>query len=325
MALSRSADSQFRQLVDLLAFDETATPEEQIARLIHLQRSLDPENEFELILSWLGKCRLVHKLGQEQLPLSSPDEFRVPDLLAVFENESTLVPVLIEVKTSEPPDPSTLDLGKLSFSAKYAAYAKLLNLPLLIAWRHRGIWALFEARHAQLAEKNHKLSFDVAMKENLLSVLAGDFSYQLAPGTKMQMHIRKLTQPDSAGGFTGTITKAEFLGPSDRSLPEIPYLFWMFHFWPTGVETFDEGNTVIQSFVIPETRQSEFASRTLTHIVHAIGQYQRSSINWGSIVHDIKHLAHDKGSFRAAVVEGAGHGVITNFFKVVPNTPPAFL
>jgi hypothetical protein len=63
MPLSRNADSQIRQLVDLLALDKTATPEEQIARLIHLQSSLDPENEFELVLSWLGNCRLIHKLG----------------------------------------------------------------------------------------------------------------------------------------------------------------------------------------------------------------------------------------------------------------------
>jgi len=129
------------------------------------------------------------------------------------------------------------------------------------------------------------------MKENLLGVLAGDFSYHLAPGTKIQMHIRKLTQPDPAGNFEGQITKVQYLDPGDQPLPEIRYLFWMFNFWPNETEIADRADTVIHSFVISDTGQAEFASRTLSHIVHVMGQFRRSRVNWGSIVHDLKHFA----------------------------------
>jgi hypothetical protein len=116
----------------------------------------------------------------------------------------------------------------------------------------------------------------------------------------------------------GEITKVQFLDPSDRPLPEIRYLFWMFDFWPNEVEIFDDGDAVIQSFVISDTRQAELASRTLGHIVHAIGRFQHSRVNRGSIVHDMKHLAHDKSIFHAAVAEAATHGLITNIMRLVP-------
>jgi hypothetical protein len=98
--------------------------------------------------------------------------------------------LLIEVKTTEPSDPTTLDLGTLSVNRKYLPYAELLGLPMLVAWTNRGLWTLFEMRHAQLAEVNYKIDFATAMKENLLSMLGGDFSYRLAPGTRIRMRIR---------------------------------------------------------------------------------------------------------------------------------------
>jgi hypothetical protein len=209
MRFPRDKESLIRQLVDVLLPNE---PKEAILkRLEQLQRGLEPENEFALILSWLGKCRLVHKLAQEQLPLNSSDSYRVPDLLAVFEHEGKLIPVLIEVKTTELSGPTTPRLGTLSLSPKYLAYSELLGLPMLAAWRHRGLWTLFEMRHAQLATVNYKIDFGTALKESLLGMLAGDFSYRLAPGTRIRMRIRKLTQPDpETGGFEGEVLDLHF-------------------------------------------------------------------------------------------------------------------
>jgi hypothetical protein len=100
----------------------------------------------------------------------------------------------------------------------------------------------------------------------------------------------------------------------------------MFNFWPNDVEISDDGDTVIQSFVISDTGPlAEFASRTLGRVVHAGGQLRQSKVNWGSIVHDMKHLAHDKGSFHAAVAEAAKYGVITDIMTLVPHTRPTFL
>ncbi len=326
MTFSRDDESLLRQLIEVLPLADERKPEAVLSRLEQLQSRLDPENEFAMILSWLGKCRLVHKLGQEQLPLKSPNEYRVPDLLAAFEYEGTIVPVLIEVKTTEPPDPTTLDIGTLSLNRKYLPYAELVGLPMLIAWRYRGFWTLFEMQHAKLKEVNYGIDFSCAGERNLLGVLAGDFSYRLAPGTRIQMRIRKLTKPDpETGGFRGRIHDSHFENPSGNRIPDVPHLLSLFMFWDNEVEEFDDGDDIVQSFVVSDTGCAEFASRTLGQIVHASARLRRSLVSWRSVVHDAKHLAHDSGRLRALVAEGAKHGVITNVMRTFPSSAPSFL
>jgi hypothetical protein len=327
MRFHRNKESLIRQLLDVLLLVDESTPEGAILeRLEQLQRGLEPENEFALILSWLGKCRLVHKLGQEQLPLNSSYAYRVPDLLAVFEHEGKLIPVLIEVKTTEPSDPTTLELGTLTLNWKYLAYAELLGLPMLVAWKHRGLWTLFEMRHAQLATVNYKIDFGSALKENLLGMLAGDFSYHLAPGTEIRMRIRKLTQPDpETDDFEGEVLDVHFANPAGEPIPSIRHLWSLFMFWDNEAEVVDEGDDVVQRFVVPDVRQAEFASRTLSQIVHAFAGLQGSQVSWRSIVHDTEHLAHDTGRMRALVEEGARYGVITDIWNLRPRSSPSFL
>src|ERR1700720_3012437 len=97
----RSTAGQLRFLLDALpALGVTDDLTTLLGELTSLHRNLEPEHEFALILSWLGNCRLIHKLGQEQLPLSSIDQYRVPDLLVVFDYDDRPLPVLIEVKTT---------------------------------------------------------------------------------------------------------------------------------------------------------------------------------------------------------------------------------
>jgi hypothetical protein len=325
MPLPRNTESVVRQLFDLLPLGDL-TPEALIARLQQLHRGLEPENEFALMLAWLGKFRLVHKLGQEQLPLNSIDTYKVPDFLAAFEHEGKVIPVLIEVKTTEPSDSATLDLGTLSLNRKYLPYAELLGLPMLVAWRHRGLWTLFEMRHAQLATVNYKIDFGTAMRENLLGVLAGDFSSRLAPGTRIRMRIRKLTHPDSeTGGFEGEVTNVQIVNPVGEPIPEIPHLSSLFLFWEHEVELVDEGDDIVQSFVVPDVGTAEIASRTLSRIVHAFAGLNDTQVNWHSIIHDAGHLAHNTGNLRSLVAAGARHGVITNRLNFRPQSAPSFL
>jgi hypothetical protein len=326
MPFNRNQESLIRQLIDVLPLIDEPTPEAVLERVEQLQRGLEPENEFALILSWLGRCRLVHKLGQEQLPLNSSDSYRVPDLLAVFEYNGNPIPVLIEVKTTEPSDPASLEFGTLRLNQKYLAYAALLGIPMLIAWRHRGFWTLFEMRHAQLAVVNYKIDFDDALKENLLGMLAGDFSYRLAPGTRFRMRIHKLTQPDpETGDFRGKVLDAQFANPSGEPIPNIRHLWSLFMFWENEVELVDEGSDVVQSFVVPDIKRAEFASRTLSQVVHAFAGLRGSQVSWRAIIHDSEHLAHDTGRMRALVEEGARHGIITDIWNLYPQSSPSFL
>jgi hypothetical protein len=294
-------------------------------RLKQLQRGLEPEDEFALLLSWLGKCNLVHKLGQEQLPLSSTDIYRVPDLLAVFDHNGRPVPALIEVKKTDPSDPMSLQEGTLSLKPGYLEYAETVGLPMLIAWKHRTFWALFEMRHAELADVNYKIGFSRAMQENLLGLLAGDFSYSVVPGTAIRMRIKKLTKPDEKGGFEGRIEDTYFVNSVGSRIPDIPHLASLFFFWENDVEQVDEGDAIVQSFVIPDIQHGEFASRTLGKLTHAFAALQETGVNWRAITHDTEHWAHERGQLRAVIEAGAKFGVITHIFRMVPQHRPAFL
>ncbi|MDE0330692.1 MAG: restriction endonuclease [Nitrospinae bacterium] len=132
----------------------------------------------------MGKALLVHKLDQQQVPLKSRDTYQVPDVLVQFENAG---PLLIEVKSKAK---QTLSF-KPDYLQRLYAYAELVNMPLLIAWRYHGIWVLFEARHFKKAHKNFNIRFSDAMRENLLGVLAGDVSYKIAPGAGIRFRFKK--------------------------------------------------------------------------------------------------------------------------------------
>ena len=124
-----------------------AKPDDVAARVKRLEVGLPAEDELSAVFSWLGRCRLVHKLDQLQTPSSSKNVWRVPDLLAVFEYDGRTIPVLIEVKTSKKPQLS----WRPEFRDALRRYAELLGLPLLIAWRYQSIWTLFEASHLRIA------------------------------------------------------------------------------------------------------------------------------------------------------------------------------
>lgn len=75
---------------------------EIVQRIRGLQRGLPAEDELAVILHWLGRCRMIHKLDQaSQYPKSTKADFVVPDLLALFEHEGGMLPVLLEVKRTQ--------------------------------------------------------------------------------------------------------------------------------------------------------------------------------------------------------------------------------
>src|SRR5262245_11097826 len=127
---------------------EISDPAELLNRIKMLEAGLPAEDEFITLVNWLGRCKLIHKLDQEQYPLTSKDLYQVPDLFAVFERDGGLVPVLVEVKTSK----KNLS-WKPSYLERLKRYSDLLHLPLLIACKLRledgdrglAFWLLFDA------------------------------------------------------------------------------------------------------------------------------------------------------------------------------------
>jgi len=175
-------DRLIQEVLTELGWD--AEPGKIAENVRRLDLGLPSEDQFIATCSWLGKALLIHKLDQQQAPLKSRDTYRVPDVLVQFENAG---PLLIEVKSKAK--------QTLSFTPDYLerlyAYAELVNMPLLIAWKYRGIWVLFEARHFKKARKNFNIRFSDAMRENLLGVLAGDVSYKIAPGAGIRFRCKK--------------------------------------------------------------------------------------------------------------------------------------
>lgn len=165
------------------AADATAVAE----RVRRLDLGLPVEDEFAVVCSWLGNCRLLHKLDQQQVPVSSKQEFQVPDLLARFSTQNGKSPVLIEVKSKQE--------RRLSLRPEYLQrlqnYADMVGMPLLIAWKFHSLWTLFEVKHLTKAEKNFNISFEKASQESLMGVLAGDVAYKIGAGAGIHLRLRK--------------------------------------------------------------------------------------------------------------------------------------
>src|ERR1051326_1700704 len=92
---------------------------------------LNPEKEFFALVSWLGRCACINSIEDLPMPVVpsvSKPEFRPADFLSVSRHGGKLLPVLIEVKTT--------DDDKLVWTEPYLTslqrFAGLLRLPLLV-------------------------------------------------------------------------------------------------------------------------------------------------------------------------------------------------
>lgn len=144
--------------------------ESLLTRIHAIRRGLLPEHEFFAILSWLGQCATIHRLDQTPLPIENSANLRAPDFLVFANYEGRVVPMLIECK-------ATAD-NKLEWSEKYLNslkdFASVLNLPLLLAWKWNNMWLVVDSSHFEKKVTGFHLDYDVALKENLMSLLFGN-------------------------------------------------------------------------------------------------------------------------------------------------------
>lgn len=177
-----------RLIQDVLAelgYDaDAAAVAEQVRRL---DIGLPVEDEFSVVCAWLGKCQILHKLDQHQVPKASKQEFQVPDLLARFSTQTSKTAVLIEVKSKN----DKLLSFKPDYLKRLQNYADLVGMPLLVAWKFHSVWMLFEVRHMKKAAKNFNITLNTALQENLLGILAGDVAYKIGAGAGIHLRFRK--------------------------------------------------------------------------------------------------------------------------------------
>ena len=145
-----------------------------VRRVQHVEYGLSAEIEFGALLRWLGACPFVHRLSEDLFRNPTRSEWQVPDLFAVFQNGNLTCTAMIEVKTTSN---HTLRL-KTNYLARLQAYAELTSQPLLLAWRPRdiGFWILVDPCHAKrINDDTLELNFESAVKNDLMSIIAGDF------------------------------------------------------------------------------------------------------------------------------------------------------
>jgi len=295
-------------------------------QLAQLNRGLPQEDEFAVVCTWLGRCKLVHKLDQTQAPTASTETFQVPDLLAVFEYQSQIIPVLVEVKTST--------AQTLSFRPDYRdrllSYAETLRLPMLIAWKHHSLWSLFDIKHMKIAEKNYNITLGKAMSESLLSILAGDFSYTLPRGAGVHLRMKKQELVSTVKNeneihqewrmVVDDVYHSDREGHERRDLStDVQTLFFVNNL----VETQEHTPTHVHWHFTVEDDENKFAHMALSGLLNwYIGSGE--SLNWREVVGRTTPVPGVR-DFSETVQRALDDGVVNYIFHFQPQTTPPFL
>ena len=282
-----------------------------------LEAGLPAEDELSVIFHWLGQCRLVHKLDQFPYPPGVWEQYRVPDVLAVFDVGGRHYPVLIEVKTCID---KTLS-WRPDYLSSLQRYASLLNLPLLVAWKHRSFWTLFEAKHLRLVTTNLNISFVDAMKQNLLGILAGDFSFSFRVGTGMHIRTRKLKE--TTEGFEGVIEEAYFSNADGHRHVGGSGLLQFFLCIDQEPSVVENDTELLQSFVISTDQLAEFAHRAMVTMLSTFTELQQT-FSWRQILMQ-NRLPHLSGGPQQAAKNALDAGFLEYVLIPQPQTRPEFL
>lgn len=288
-----------------------------VERIRGLQRGLPAEDQLSVILHWLGRCKLVHKLDQAQYPSASRRQFRVPDLLAVFEHGSQDIPVLIEVKASK--------TSRLKWSRSYLqalqAYSQLVGIPLLVAWKFATLWCLFEPQHFKQATTGFHANFLEVMPHSLMSQLAGDFSFALRPGVGLHLRIRK-ERPDGAKGWYGRVERAYITDGEGRKRGSAPGLLPLLACFPNYAEQKETRTRFLQSYVVPDGNPAEFAHRCLGYLIAVFGG-RTKPMTWrgyidGAVLPEVTANFHD-------TISALGPSYVKHIYRIKPQEPASFL
>jgi Holliday junction resolvase len=292
-----------------------------IDRIKRLELGIPAEDEIAFILSWLGKCIIIHKLDQKQYPPESGESFQVPDLFACFVKDDVRVPLLIEVKSSNKKKLS----WKESYFNKLKSYSSLVGLPIIVAWKFYRIWLLVDIDCFKKAITNYHLTFEEAMKHNLLSHLAGDFVYKMEPNVGLHFHLKKENLVSSEQidpsyreeKWQVRIEQASFVNSGGKELSTLHAGLWPLFISaePVSEERF-ERDIIHQSFVIPEDSGMHFAHSALP-ILLTFFMDTEEKIHWRKHLNDHKFPVHFKTFY-----EAASEGLKDNFVRYVIHQQP---
>ncbi|MGC9659203.1 UNVERIFIED_CONTAM: hypothetical protein KWE07_08590 [Acinetobacter pittii] len=313
-----------QEVLAQLGYDlDSDTVAEHVRRL---DIGLPVEDEFSVVCAWLGKCQLLHKLDQQQVPVTSKQRFQVPDLLAKFSTQTNKSPVLIEVKSKKG--------NVLSFKPDYLErlkrYADLVSMPLLIAWKFHNFWLLFEARHMKKFNKNFNITFETAMKENLIGELAGDIAYKIGEGAGLHFWLdqqgllsvekekNKQTELDTIEFENVYFTNYEKMQILDLE-SDIKSLFAT---WDL-VEKIEQINSRTYLHYIAEKEGLQFTHMALVRLLNAENPHEIRP-HWRSLLHKEKVIS-SVTDFSSALNKALDQKIVSYIFNIRPQNIPEFL
>ena len=296
---------------------------EQVRRL---DIGLPLEDEFSVICAWLGKCQLLHKLDQQQVPIKSKEEFQVPDLLAKFSTQKNTSPVLIEVKSKKD--------SVLSFRPDYMRrlqnYAELVGMPLLIAWKYHSLWMLFEAKHMTKAKRNFNISLNTASRENLLGTLLGDVAYKIGIGAGIHLRFRKDKLVESTESQEGRkeqwhmtiddVSFSDYNGEHRKKLDsEVQSLFATWHL----EEEQEHSDTHIHFRFLAGDQGIQFSHTALVRLLNW-QEPNKDRPHWRGLLRQDKVTANVE-NFSSALHTALDQKIVSHIFYFHPHTVPHFL
>lgn len=307
----------------------SANPDLIIRKIRQHELGLPAEDEFMMILSWLGKCQLVHKIDQLQLPPSSVSSYKIPDLFAVFNYSDKQIKTLIEVKATE----THRLVWRDDYFKSKQKYADLLGIPLLIAWKLKkmDVWFLFDSRLLSKKMKNYKIDFELAAKNNLMGILAGDFIVILRKGVGLNFKFRKIRKEkteQTSDGQTETwlmrIEDAFFTNGEGQKMTTFGAGLWaLFIASPIEEKQSFSDDYVNQSWVLRQDDSMQWAHKILS-IMFEFRQRPEKQIDWQAIIRDYK-IPIEFQKVRQAANEGIKLKVVQLILDQQPQIIPDFL
>ncbi len=292
------------------------------ARILGIQKGLSAEAEFAATVTWLGNCDAIFRIETNPTTIRAGSGLRAPDFIAFPSVKGRATPVLIEVKARAH--------EHLKWSEKYLSsltgFAKLLNLPLLVAWKYKGLWLLVDHSHFDKNVTAFRLTIQKAVKEDLMSLLFRDLRVALNP--KLQMYIDfeilDATVPAAEDAvpdeFDAKIVNVGYAHEGIRLERNKREYFYLQLSAPDEVQLVRNGERRVRQIFRPTENTLFSLSRALITEL-SLG---RDKPDW----HDLLRRGSFPGSgtnYRRLLPEAVEDGVVLRWFDIEPSTTPSFL
>lgn len=290
-------------------------------KIQRIHKGLSAEHEFAAIASWLGKCSLLSHLDDV---LHTSGTYRTPDFLVVVNYEGREVPFLVEAKSE--------DTDTLRWSGNYMdslrAFADLMNLPLLLAWKRGGLWVLADSTLFSKKVTAYHLSFEDAIKNSLMSTLFGNVWIKFAEKFRLELTMRIqddvdfTKEPLPEGNYRFLIEDAGLWGSKGRLNAEQGKDLWWFLVTAASETRFDRVDDVAtQQFIAGSDSMFNLSDVLLAQLRWNKGDEEM--IDWlAEIRKGLPKLATELQSILRHALDA---GAVQYIFRQAPQVLPKFL